>query len=892
MTTKRPLDAVTDLPRRPGVGKTGRHIKVMVNVYPLRELVETIAYQYDVSITPAVPVPLSRVVWKLAEEQFRAGSKKAYVVYDGRNNAFTTMDLGDSLVATVNHDAGDDAVSDDSAGSGDEEEVTSDGDDAEGKAGKRMGGWRWDTDDYGTITLATAETAGGAKFSSFKVVLRKTATIDFHELLLYAAGKGPESDAVQHAVTALSTVLRHAPSMTYTSVGANFYTPHDSTPLTGGLEVWRGYHQSLRVLMAGHLGVNVDVAATVFRKGDYHVLDLAMDIFNVSDVVALARAPQFRERLLMELKGAKVVTTHRGDKDKQRFRVGRLSPEGADKYMFMDADGATKTVAQYFAEQYNYKLKFPFLPCALKPNGKTAFPLEVLKIVPGQRFMRKLNGQQTSEMIRQTVQKPEQRASKIQRAVDHVLLYENEYMKSFGLNVETSMLSVPARVLPAPMVVFAPDGQNRPRAVPGTDGFWQLRNQRLAQAVPLVSYAFIFFIRISEVEACAVRDTLVQKFLVAGLNIQGGNAPVLIGNPFQAGNIRAYLQTAYKEAKMAFNKPPQLLICVIDKDPKGIYEDIKRITLTEAGVLSQCLLSKHVGKAQFIKDQYALNVALKINIKLGGATNYVDRLPYFEVPTMVVGADVTHAHAGSAAPSVAAVVTSLDSKAVRYQTFLRAQPSRVEIINDLENIIGTAVDNFHKTNKDQWPERLLFFRDGVSSGQFKEVRETELAAVKAALAARGIETAVTFIVVQKRHHLRFFPTDLNYDKSGNCLPGTAVDTDITHPTEFNFILQSHAGLQGTSRPTLYHVLHDEIQMGADQLQQLCFNLCFLAERATRSISMVAPAYRAHLAAYYGRMFLEGDFTNDTASTTGTSQEIPVRINNVKDHIAEKTMYYM
>ena len=46
-------------------------------------------------------------------------------------------------------------------------------------------------------------------------------------------------------------------------------------------------------------------------------------------------------------------------------------------------------------------------------------------------------------------------------------------------------------------------------------------------------------------------------------------------------------------------------------------------------------------------------------------------------------------------------------------------------------------------------------------------------------------------------------------KSGNIPAGTAVDVGITHPTEFDFYLCSHQGIQGTSRPTHYHVLWDD-----------------------------------------------------------------------------------
>ena len=111
-----------------------------------------------------------------------------------------------------------------------------------------------------------------------------------------------------------------------------------------------------------------------------------------------------------------------------------------------------------------------------------------------------------------------------------------------------------------------------------------------------------------------------------------------------------------------------------------------------------------------------------------------------------------------------------------------------------------------------------------------------------------------------------------------------------HPFEYNFILQSHAGLQGTSRPTIYHVIYDDLKVDPDQLQQLCFNLCFLSERATRSISMDAPSYRAHLAAFYGRMFIEGDFS-ETGSVRSGGREGPITMRNVTEAIT-RTMYYM
>ncbi len=56
---------------------------------------------------------------------------------------------------------------------------------------------------------------------------------------------------------------------------------------------------------------------------------------------------------------------------------------------------------------------------------------------------------------------------------------------------------------------------------------------------------------------------------------------------------------------------------------------------------------------------------------------------------------------------------------------------------------------------------------------------------------------ITYIVVQKRHHTRFFcvnARDMN-GKAKNVPPGTTVDTGVVTPDGFDFFLCSHAGIQ-------------------------------------------------------------------------------------------------
>jgi eukaryotic translation initiation factor 2C len=98
-----------------------------------------------------------------------------------------------------------------------------------------------------------------------------------------------------------------------------------------------------------------------------------------------------------------------------------------------------------------------------------------------------------------------------------------------------------------------------------------------------------------------------------------------------------------------------------------------------------------------------------------------------------------------------------------------------------------------------YPNRIIFYRDGVSEGQFKTVLEQEVDKIKgtplsslslivsytypsasliAACTKLGISPVpkITFIVVGKRHHVRFFPNAKDADRSGNCPAGTVVDS--------------------------------------------------------------------------------------------------------------------
>ena len=122
---------------------------------------------------------------------------------------------------------------------------------------------------------------------------------------------------------------------------------------------------------------------------------------------------------------------------------------------------------------------------------------------------------------------------------------------------------------------------------------------------------------------------------------------------------------------------------------------------------------------------------------------------------------MTHPGAGNkSSPSIAAVVASKDSYPTLYNAEVRVQKHRQEMIEDLKEMTKELLKKFRQSTK-AIPEKILFYRDGVSRGQFQDVLIKELSAIQRACLElqAGWTPAITFIVVQKRHHARFFATD-------------------------------------------------------------------------------------------------------------------------------------
>ena len=102
-----------------------------------------------------------------------------------------------------------------------------------------------------------------------------------------------------------------------------------------------------------------------------------------------------------------------------------------------------------------------------------------------------------------------------------------------------------------------------------------------------------------------------------------------------------------------------------------------------------------------------------------------------------------------------------------------------EIIAELQTMVRALLIEYKRKTCSE-PSRIIFYRDGVSEGQFQQVHaiscladcyqtlyytiqvlEEELRAIQLACSSlsKNYRPGITMIIVQKRHHTRLFPVN-------------------------------------------------------------------------------------------------------------------------------------
>ncbi|XP_046856736.1 protein argonaute-2-like isoform X2 [Xenia sp. Carnegie-2017] len=688
-------------------------------------------------------------------------------------------------------------------------------------------------------------TTDNGKEKTFIVDIKWVAYCSLYEL--NKALEGRHTEIPYDTLQAIEVVIQQMPKMRTIQVRSSFfdYPSGRERDLGGGIQVWNGTFLSIRPTQ-WKMMLNVDTSSTGFYKPQ-PVIDFMCEFLNLRNLPRSLDARQ-RMKFAKEIKAIKVETTH----VKRKQKAGGLTDRSAREETF-DCDGRKVTVLDYFKNTYNISLRHPDLPCVKIGQKGSLIPMELCHVVSGQKKQGKLTGRQTQQMIRSTTIPAPDRMQKIMELIRKLRFEQDPYLHDFGFSIGNKLIGIQGRVLDPPSMMFGPI--NRPSHEMRRDDAWKITKKMLVPK-ELREWALISYKKRQPGRGRGPDHLDNQDPCHVSLETDLNGIDKLFGR----------LKARYPNL--------QLIVVVLPVDGDDFYEEVKHCGDVVHGIITQCIKVEKASDdfSDWRKKETLVNLWLKMNAKLGGTTCALDKAmksPILKRPVIIFGADVTHPGAGNkSSPSIAAVVASKDSYPTLYNAEVRVQKHRQEMIEDLKEMTKELLKKFRQSTK-AIPEKILFYRDGVSRGQFQDVLIKELSAIQRACLElqAGWTPAITFIVVQKRHHAKFFATDPKDQKgkSRNIPAGTVVDTQICHPYEFNFYLCSHAGIQGTSKPALYHVLYDDSNFTSDDLQILTNQLCYTYVRCTRSVSIPAPAYYAHHVAFRARHHLKLDSATERST---------------------------
>lgn len=364
----------------------------------------------------------------------------------------------------------------------------------------------------------------------------------------------------------------------------------------------------------------------------------------------------------------------------------------------------------------------------IAPRGRPPswLPAEICEIPPNQAYRGTLSGDTTAAMIKVACNPPAYNAESIvnQGFPQLGLNPSTGPHQGFGISISNQMTVVPARLLLPPGVVYK---SGKPNV---KDASWNILNVKFQRGGNMTNWAVLLvpqgvrpnrdgpveFSGPNDPELLTFVDTFAKKCRDSGMTVpntrpQIMSTPVLPPATFQDKGREQALELIKQTLKNNLNprqKPSFVLVLLSRIDPH-IYPGIKRLCDVDIGLATVTMLLDKARKGGSKQDQYFSNVALKVNVKLGGINHMLDPQSMAwlsKVPTMLVGIgkclrfvissrviilnsflDVTHPSPTSmkGTPSIAAVVASIDKEFVQFPASLRPQKNR-NINKDAEEV--------------------------------------------------------------------------------------------------------------------------------------------------------------------------------------------------------------
>jgi len=446
----------TEFVKRPGFNTTGKAIQLPVNSYAVTQTPTVVVYQYDVIVgNGAEKRVVQAKTWASSKRMNATGPE---IIYDGNKLAWSLKKL-------------------------DQIKIMIDLDEENGRPPSKDGK------------------------NAFRLHISMTKKVDLTVIQAYLANKIQFNVNVLEAVNFLDHLLRAGPSQNprlFPIKRSFFARDGDRADLGGGVEVFRGIYQTMRVAQGGKLVVNLDVANTTFwiPQSLINTIKQKNQWRDEAQIAAQLKNESQRRATKNYLKKLSVKASYPGNPQPNTiWKIDGIAEMTPNQHMLNERDQTGKdtgnkiTVTTYFKRKYNVNLQFPQLPLirmTKKMRGEPIyFPMEFLQVQPNQRYGTKCSETQTANMIKFAVSPPARRADAINQGKSWLNWGGDKFINNYGLKIDNNQMVTQARILPPPGIRFGKGKIEQP----GTKGRWDLRGKQFFAGNPteLVSWGIGMF---------------------------------------------------------------------------------------------------------------------------------------------------------------------------------------------------------------------------------------------------------------------------------------------------------------------------------------------------------------------------------------------------------------
>ncbi|GAA5842064.1 hypothetical protein JCM5353_003490 [Sporobolomyces roseus] len=616
------------------------------------------------------------------------------------------------------------------------------------------------------------------KKGTFTATFQHPISIPLDSLRSYISGQGGAVHVgdVGDALQALNVLFRHSPSILFPSTRTSFFpmgTAGMSVKLPQGLQLWRGFFQSVRPCQRG-LQLNLDTTSGAYVQTG-NLVDLLRNFANVRHPSELNISnARLQGATLISfnrlLRKVRVVVDRGSGTPIDKAKVLKLTIKGGLKLVsarshHFDVNGTQMSVETFFRNTYGTQLNFPDLPL-LEVSRDVLIPIELVSVQVDNKWTYRLSPEQQAIASTFQILKPSERLEAILKMRRNVLETQTRllsHLDRFGVHVSRDPSQAPARQLLPPTIEYQAEkpSERRPgpprfvSVVPNpNEGAWkqQKRGPNVVEKLitpsrPLNSAVVVVANQSMLQGARRFFDAFFRNAEALGFCTSSRIASVpqeLFFVQNSSLSVATVIRNARDHAETSFGSSPQVIFWLYDRENSGDYDQAKYETVRR-GIASQSFVYKKI--EQKTNDfSFHLNCALKLNAKLAGFNFRLLKQStgsfMQDATPLIFGADLAHQ---ADKPSIAVVTASMHNQGILFEEEIKIQPliepfsplgathaKKSEIIVGLEDMVFYLLTRRALCSLACPPEAIVFFRDGVSEAEVSAVLNREVSAVRQA----------------------------------------------------------------------------------------------------------------------------------------------------------------